>query len=1046
MGAAGSGHLRGPVLRMRSRLFSFTFMTLAGLVAQAQGTVRGKVTDKAGETLIGAAVVLKSDPSKGVTTDLDGRFSLALDTPGPHVLEARYVGYESKEVTVSPKGGEVLVVNIVLGESAVALDGVEIEAKAARTNDTYLDRMKVNSAASVDFISGDAMLKTGDGDANAAVKRVTGVSTAGAFVTVRGLADRYIVTTINGSRVPTLDPLTNNLRLDIFPTGLLDNIVITKTATPELPGDWSGAMISLNTSDYPERLRVGVSSSFGYNPNSTFQTVVGAARSSTDWLGHDDGMRAIPDGVSPDVEQYPRFQEPDLYQQLSLLGLGSTMNGYGISSSTPGFQSTNMGSSSTLQHVMLTELGLLSPGLLYNSVAVADAVASYNGTYNLAYFSPTINGRLAELNRKWDNSNWRVKDVQGAPNLNQSISIGNSIDLFRKSKNPKTLGFLLGFRYASETEYDGASTLERTGQERSDERPGFFYDFRGDQRISTMSNGWNALASLSFKLNRNNTLSFLVMPNVLGQSNARYMVFLKPSVSGETFVAEDQYYEERELWLYQFGSKHFMPSIRMKVQTDLSWSDGSRNILDLKTVQYILPAEGGDLNQVDGALGQPSRIFRFLNESLLDARLAFELPLSSDLRKTHALRFGGAYRENTRTNSQAFFTVLRAPGPTQWQDPGRFEMQSNGAFLSLYSPFGTFKDNDIGISRIMAGFAMVDYGLTSRLRMVGGVRAERTDLLTDIKRFYDQDLAAGDPTRGTVGNQAIGGASGTNPKPANAGVIDQWDILPSVNLIFKLKDDDQAPSNLRVNYFRSLARPSFREFSVVQLFDYQLNATVYGNPDLRTTSIDNYDARYERFFKDRSNLSVSVFYKRFQNHIELLSTSEGGFTWQNAPFSRIYGLELEGRINLLRSLDWRGNLTLMDSESRLRYELGGQTLEYATPMFGQAPWIVNSMLTWSADSVRFSASASYNVQGPRLAVTNPVGNPDQVQAYEMPRHMIDITLSKALGKHLGLRARVRNLLNAPQLRAYKFDSGYDVDFDRYAWGTEYQLTISYTIK
>jgi hypothetical protein len=353
------------------------FSALAS-TAWSQGTVRGRVTDTTGETLIGAAVVLKSDPGKGAITDLDGQYSLTLDQPGPHVLVVRFMGYENKEVTVDPRGGKVVIANVMLGLGAVALKGVEVEAKAVRTNDSYLDRMKVNSAASVDYISGEAMLRTGDGDANAAVKRVTGVSTAGSFVTVRGLADRYIITTINGSRVPTLDPLTNNLRLDIFPTGLLDNIVITRTATPEMPGDWSGAMISLNTSDYPERLRLSVSSSFGYNPNSSFKDIVGTARSSTDWLGRDSGLRGIPDGVSRDAEQYPRYQEPQLFQQLGLLGLGLAMAGYGITASTPGFQSTNMSITSTLQHVMLSELGLLAPGLLYNSVAVADAVASYN--------------------------------------------------------------------------------------------------------------------------------------------------------------------------------------------------------------------------------------------------------------------------------------------------------------------------------------------------------------------------------------------------------------------------------------------------------------------------------------------------------------------------------------------------------------------------------------------------------------------------------------------------------------------------------------------
>ena len=206
------------------------------------------------------------------------------------------------------------------------------------------------------------------------MKRVTGVSTVGAFVTVRGLADRYIVTTINGSRIPTMDPFTNYLRLDLFPSGLLDAIVISKTATPDLPGDWSGAFVSLNTNDYPEHLQVNVGATFGYNPNSSYQDIVTAASSSTDWLGHDDGMRGIPNGVPSDAEQFPQFVDPNLYQQLGLLGLGGYLNSHGIVANTPGFTDNAMGTSNTLQHLALTQLGLLAPALLYDDNAVQSGV------------------------------------------------------------------------------------------------------------------------------------------------------------------------------------------------------------------------------------------------------------------------------------------------------------------------------------------------------------------------------------------------------------------------------------------------------------------------------------------------------------------------------------------------------------------------------------------------------------------------------------------------------------------------------------------------
>lgn len=1022
---------------------------LALLLAQlafGQGTVRGKVSDPTGETIIGAAVKVKELPSVFATTDLDGNFSLKLPDATAVTLVVSFVTLKTEERKVQVSNGEVVIADFQLSDEN-DLKEVVVERKARSTSDARLERMKINSAASIDYISGEAMLKTGDGDAAAAVKRVTGVSTAGAFVTVRGLADRYIVTTINGSRIPTLDPFTNNLKLDLFPTGLLDNIVITKTATPELPGDWSGAMVSLNTSDYPEKLRVNISSTIGYNPNSSFQTIVAAQRGSTDWLGHDDGSRDIPNGVPIEGEQYPRFIDPDLYQQLTLLGLGPTLNAYGIVATTPGFQATtSMGTSSQLQHLALAELGLLPAALVNDPNAIQTAVDAYNSTYNLAYFSPTLNSELGELNARFDNKNWRVKDAQGSPNFNQSVSIGNQLELFKKAKTPKTLGFLLGFRYAAETEYDGASTQERSGQARDAENPGGLYDRKGTQRISTESNGWNALGSLSLKLDRNNSLSLMVMPNTLGQNNARYQVFLKPSVSGETFASEDQYYEERKMWVYQFGSKHFIPGIKLRIEADASYADGSRNVLDLKTVQYILPAPGQPIEGVDGALEPPARIYRFLDETLLDSRINFELPLTSDERKAKKLKFGAAYRRDERKNQQAYFTVLGAPGPTQWEQPGRFDMKPDGTFTSLYYPFGTFKDNDIGISEVMAGYVLSDYALTPRLRVVGGLRAEHTDLLTDILRYYEQGLAPNDPSRGTVGNLTVGGAAGADPKPAIPGILDQWDFLPSVNFIYKLKDDEFAPMNLRLSYFRSIGRPSFREFSVVQLYDYILNAPVFGNPELKLTTIDNYDVRFERFFKNRDNISISGFYKEFRNHIELLSTIGGGFTWRNADLSRVYGLELEGRVGLSRKLEWRGNVTLMESRSDLTFNLTGEEVRYNTAMFGQAPYIVNSMLTWSADSVRFSASVSYNVQGPRLAVANSELALNTVSAYEMPRHLIDVTLNKSIAKHWGVKLRVRNLLNSPLRRAYKFNSGYDVDFDKYTYGTEYQLTLSYIIK
>lgn len=1033
---------------MARHLFLLCALLFAAVKVMAGGTVRGKVIDAAtGEALIGASITVKgSSPPVGASANFDGEFSLTIAQDGPVVIAAVFFGYTTQELTVDLKGGEVVVLTFELEQAVQDLKEVVVVSKANKRTDVYLDRLKANAPASFDFISRDAIQRTGDGDASQAVKRVTGVSTVGAFVTVRGLADRYLVTAINGSRVPTLDPFTNNLRLDLFPTGLLDNIIITKTATPDLPGDWSGAYLSMNTSDYPQKFQLTVTSTLGYNPNSSFQRIVSAGTGASDRTGWDDGGRDVPAGVPSAVEDFPRFVDPTLYQQLGLLGLGDYLATHGIVSTTPGFSSTTMSTSSTLEHLALTQLGLLAPALLYDANAVQTAVDAYNSTYDLAYFSPTVNAHLADLNTRFDNSHWRVGTTTGAPNFNQAFTIGDQLDLFKKSGHPKQLGYLVGFRYATETQYDGSASFARTLERYDDANPGDQFKRKGDEMISAVSNGWNALGSLSFAPHPDHSFTLTAMGNVLGQNNARYVQFLDPTISGATFVSEDQFWEQRKLWVLQYSSKHVIPALKLTVTPDVSYSTGRRDILDMKTVQYVLPTDGGPIDDVDGALTPPGRIYRYLKEDLLESRLALETPLKGPYGRVRKLKFGGAYRWDQRTNDQKYFVVLDAPGPTQWEQPGRFELGDDGRFLSRYAPFGSFKDNDIGVLKVTAAYVMSDYAVTERLRLAGGVRVEHTDLVSDVYNYWQQHLAADDTARGTVGDLSINGALSPEPKPAIPGRILRSDVLPSINLIYRLRVDDQAPMNVRVSYFRSLGRPSFRELSVVQYYDYQYQAPIFGNPELRMTHVDNFDIRVERFLASGANISVSGFHKRFKDHIELLQTAAGGFTWRNADRSVVTGVELEGKVKLWRVLEWRGNLTWMDSRSELTTTIGDNTVHYTTPMFGQAPYIVNTSIAYTLDSLHLTFNASYNVQGPKLAVTNSEVDPDGIRAYEMPRNLVDLSVIKQFGKHWGVTLRVRDLLNAPIRRSYKFASGYDLDFDVFRYGTEYQLVLAYTIR
>ena len=163
------------------------------------------------------------------------------------------------------------------------------------------------------------------------------------------------------------------------------------------------------------------------------------------------------------------------------------------------------------------------------------------------------------------------------------------------------------------------------------------------------------------------------------------------------------------------------------------------------------------------------------------------------------------------------------------------------------------------------------------------------------------------------------------------------------------------------------------------------------------------------------------------------------------------GIELEGKKLIGKNLEFRANLTLVKSEAEfIRKDL--QIIEgkkvytiidtLYRPMFGQAPYLFNSILSYSADSIGLTATVSYNVQGSRLVIAGSVkGRPD---VYEIPRHLVDFKVSKTIGKHYSASITIRDIFNAPVRRAYNLPSGY-VDYDKFRYGTNFLVSFAYKL-
>lgn len=294
-------------------LFTLIALMLFSIATSAQnGTLAGKIIEsETGYEVIGATVLVK-ELGTGAATDLDGTYQISVP-PGKYTLEVSYVGFAVQVINdVLVEAGKLSTLDVSLHEEAQNLDlDVIVTAKAKRNTIMALLSMQQKSPVVLDGISSAQITQTGDGDAAAAVRRVTGVTVEGGkYVYVRGLGDRYSKTTLNGAEVPGLDPNRNTVQMDLFPSNLLDNIIVYKTFSPNLPGDFSGGYVDIATKDFPEVRTIQISASSGYRFGTTFNDkFLSYPGGKTDWLGLDDGTRAVPDEIANLTGTFPEYSQ-----------------------------------------------------------------------------------------------------------------------------------------------------------------------------------------------------------------------------------------------------------------------------------------------------------------------------------------------------------------------------------------------------------------------------------------------------------------------------------------------------------------------------------------------------------------------------------------------------------------------------------------------------------------------------------------------------------------------------------------------------------------
>ncbi len=940
------------------------FFTLS--VFAQKGKVRGALIDDAtGEPIpfANVSLVQNGEQKGGIASDFDGNYTIEVES-GVYDLQVSYISYASKKVTgVEVKPGDITIVDVRMVSENTQLDEVVVSVNQVRNTEGALLTMQKKSVNVLDGVSAQTFKKVGDGSAAEAVNRVPGVAIQGGkYVFVRGLGDRYTKTQLNGLDVPGLDPDRNALQMDIFPTNIIDNIIVLKTFTADQPADFTGGIVNIETKEFPEKPTLNVSVSTGLIPgmhlNSNYLT---QQKSGTDILGFDNGHRNEPLNMG--------FQNP---------------------------QPTG---------------------------PVAAPFDEYNSTENTKKF----------------NSDLGAEEKLSPINYGFGISGGNQIN-----KEKATFGYSGAFSYKSNTKFyqDREQNIYR--KQAADAS---VYELREEVKqkgdlgvnntfINGMLGGAMKTKYSKYKIN--------LMHLQNGERKSGIYDVSNLIISSNESVRDNLEYTERSITNILLASSHRDKDDKWKIDLKLSPTFSKIGDKDIRSTAYLV--ENDSIYSIDPSeVAFPSRIWRNLSEINIASR--------GDATRKHKLfnydaklKFGGGYVYKKR-DYEIFNYQVRTKGNLDYTgDPNELltddfiwtEDKDIGTFIfGNYQRSNTYK----GVQTTAALYVSEEFQLSKKLKSVAGVRMEKYD------QFY-------------TGQNQI---ANTNPQSENAliftneKILNLLDFFPTASLIYSLDDN----SNLRLGYFKTTARPSFKEKSTAEIVDPLSGFTFIGNIDLIQTDIDNYDLRYEYFFRDNQTVSLSGFYKTFKNPIELTSYQQdpNSFQPRNVGDARVMGVEFESKVNLdilsnrLSNFSFKSNISFIDS--RVRFDTSangtlqgklnglraGEELGEFRDMQGQAPYIINAGLSYSNRDAGIEAGFYYNVQGPKLVIVGINLAPD---VYSVPFHSLNFNFLKKFGKEesyqLGLG--VDNILNDWKEQVTRSYEATDRIFARYNPGRTFSLSLS----
>lgn len=943
------------------KFFSFVVLLLSSTVVFGQenkGFLRGNIADgEEGGPLYGATVRVMELSGVGAISDFDGNYSI-LVTPGKYTVEVSFVGYQPqvfKELEIKP--GESTMLDVVLTSKTLAVVEVVYEARRQDSDVAILMERK-NAAVVSDGLSAQSFRKVGDSDLSGAIKRVTGVTVQnGKNVYVRGLGDRYTITTLNGMMIPGLDPDGNSVQLDIFPTAVLENVSVFKTFSPDLYGDFTGGMVDVVTKKFPESKTTQIGVGIGFTPGMTFnKDYILYDRGGFDWAGFDNGSRKL--------NFNPKVKIPDEV--------------------------------------------LADPYL-------EDVTRSFN----------------PELS---------AKSKTALPNGSFSIYHGNQIN----KKEGLTLGYNVVLNYSNEhvfyRDFQSNDYLKDTDKSQHE----LLKNITRIGNVGKNNTLMSALVSGSIKTKKS-TITATLLGVQGGESSAAQRVNQDFNQNQARLIENVLTYTSRTLSSFLLGGTHKFKGFEMEWNNAFSYS----RVYDPDFRETRISVTDGDTTMSTGNGSGIDRFWRDLNEFSENFKIDFKIPVGKNKKafiKTGALAalkfrdfevFSFKHRR-TNLNDIKLDPDWFLQDDQIWSADPTSPNYRNGTYtIGNYQPANNYSAQQ----NVFGGYVMAQHSLWKKLKLVYGVRVEKVDM------FYTGQNNNGDVIY------------------TDQNTMNELNILPSANVVYGVTER----MNFRLGFNQTVARPSFREKSIAQIYDPITKRTFNGNIDLNQTRVNNYDFRYEFFITPREVIAVSVFYKQFDGHIEMVAFPQqpDNIKPRNSGEADLLGAEIEFRkafakeskskffsrffFNLNASfVQSRVNMhdVLVDGE-QTEYELRetnlreGEVLKDYRPMTGQSPFAINAGISYEIPESQTSISLAYNVQGEQLTIIGSGRVPD---VYTVPFHSLNFNAYRNFGKksRSRLTLTVSNLLNDDVSLVYKSHGAEDQFYTSYKPGVGISIKYGFT--